>query len=73
MIRLLNKNSDLLCSQESSRVLVLKTVSIHTRHVLHRRSPLEGTFNVFPGLTSFGRDVKLGVPCLDAACTVGLN
>ena len=22
---------------------------------------------------SFGRDVKLGVPCLDAACTVGLN
>ena len=24
-------------------------------------------------LKSFGRDVKLGVPCLDAACTVGLN
>ena len=23
--------------------------------------------------SSFGRDVKLGVPCLDAACTVGLN
>ena len=22
---------------------------------------------------SFGRDVKLGVPCLDAACIVGLN
>ena len=22
---------------------------------------------------SFGRDVKLGVPCLDAACMVGLN
>ena len=22
--------------------------------------------------SSFGRDVKLGVPCLDAACTVGL-
>ena len=22
---------------------------------------------------SFGRDVKLGVPCLEAACTVGLN
>ena len=22
---------------------------------------------------SFGRDVKLGVPCLDAACTVGLS
>ena len=22
---------------------------------------------------SFGRDVKLGVPCLDAVCTVGLN
>ena len=22
---------------------------------------------------SFGRDVNLGVPCLDAACTVGLN
>ena len=34
---------------------------------------------VLRGLTSqlaalsFGRDVKLGVPCLDAACTVGLN
>ena len=24
-------------------------------------------------LPSFGRDVKLGVPCLDAACIVGLN
>ena len=24
-------------------------------------------------LPSFRRDVKLGVPCLDAACTVGLN
>ena len=24
-------------------------------------------------LPSFERDVKLGVPCLDAACTVGLN
>ena len=24
-------------------------------------------------LSSFGRDVKLGVPCLDAPCTVGLN
>ena len=24
-------------------------------------------------LSSFGRDVKLGVPCLDVACTVGLN
>ena len=23
--------------------------------------------------SSFGRDVKLGVPCLNAACTVGLN
>ena len=23
--------------------------------------------------SSFGRDVKLGVPCLDAACTVGPN
>ena len=23
--------------------------------------------------SSFGRDVKLGVPCLHAACTVGLN
>ena len=23
--------------------------------------------------SSFGRDVKQGVPCLDAACTVGLN
>ena len=23
--------------------------------------------------SSFGRDVKLGVPCLDAACTVSLN
>ena len=23
--------------------------------------------------SSFGRDVKLGVPCLDAACTMGLN
>ena len=23
--------------------------------------------------SSFGRDVKIGVPCLDAACTVGLN
>ena len=23
--------------------------------------------------SSFGRNVKLGVPCLDAACTVGLN
>ena len=23
--------------------------------------------------SSFGRDVKLGVPCLDAACNVGLN
>ena len=23
--------------------------------------------------SSFRRDVKLGVPCLDAACTVGLN
>ena len=22
---------------------------------------------------AFGRDSKLGVPCLDAACTVGLN
>ena len=22
---------------------------------------------------SFGRDATLGVPCLDAACTVGLN
>ena len=22
---------------------------------------------------SFGRDVKLGVPCLNAACIVGLN
>ena len=22
---------------------------------------------------SFGRDVKLGVPCLDATCLVGLN
>ena len=24
-------------------------------------------------LPSFGRDVQLGVPCLDAACIVGLN
>ena len=23
--------------------------------------------------SSFGRDVNLGVPCLDAACTVSLN
>ena len=23
--------------------------------------------------SSFGRDVKLGVPCQDATCTVGLN
>ena len=23
--------------------------------------------------SSFGRDAKLGVPCLDAACTMGLN
>ena len=23
--------------------------------------------------SSFGTDVKLGVPCLDTACTVGLN
>ena len=23
--------------------------------------------------SSFGRDIKVGVPCLDAACTVGLN
>ena len=23
--------------------------------------------------SSFGRDVKLGAPCLDAACKVGLN
>ena len=23
-------------------------------------------------IPSFGRDVKLGVPCLDAACIVGL-
>jgi len=22
---------------------------------------------------SFGKDVKLGVPCVDAACIVGLN
>ena len=22
---------------------------------------------------SFGRDVKLGIPCMDAACIVGLN
>ena len=31
------------------------------------------TSNVFVLSSSFGRDVKLGVPCLDAACTVGLN
>ena len=55
MIRLLNKNSDnirkqnslllfnldhLDCSQESSRILVLKTLSIHARHVLYIRTLL---------------------------------
>ena len=28
---------------------------------------------LFAGFLSFGRDVKLGVPCQDAACIVGLN
>ena len=33
--------------------------------------PDEGPKQLIP--LSFGRDVKLGVPCLDAACIVGLN
>ena len=41
MIRLLNKISDLKCSQESSRVLVRNTVTIHTRHVLYIRTLLK--------------------------------
>ena len=34
-----------------------------------------GFDNIMSQLTSssFGRNVKLGVPCLDAACKVGLN
>ena len=41
MIRLLNKISDLKCSQESSRVLVLKTVLIQARNVLYIRTLLK--------------------------------
>ena len=40
MIRLLSKNSDCKCSQESSRIPVLKTVSIHARYVLYIRTLL---------------------------------
>ena len=40
MTRLLNKNSDLICSQESSRILALKTVPIYAWHVLYVRNVL---------------------------------
>ena len=37
---LLNKNSDFKCSEQSSSILVLKTVSVHARHVLYMRTLL---------------------------------
>ena len=40
MIKSLNKNSDSKCSQESSRIPVLKTVSFHAGHVMYRRTLL---------------------------------
>ena len=40
MIRIENKNSDLKCCQELSRTLMLKTVSVHARHVLYIRTLL---------------------------------
>ena len=41
------------------------------RQKLNGRPPDEQPKQLTP--LSFGRDVKLGVPCLDAACIVGLN
>jgi len=38
MIRLLNMNSELKCFLESSRILVLKTRSMHAKHVLYIRT-----------------------------------
>ena len=58
---------------------------IYLKQILHASAKINVTCYIklwmgdLGGLTSqltsssFGRDVKLGVPCLDAACTVGLN
>ena len=57
MIRLLSKNSDLTCSQESPTFSVLKTVSSHARHVLYIRTLLRtlqaGIKNTNPLITNF--------------------
>ena len=44
-----------------------------THHFQQHLSFVDCAMKLIIKTLNFGRDVKLGVPCLDAACIVGLN
>ena len=60
-----------VASGPASSISLLKLSMAVYGQKLDGRPPDERPEQLTP--PSFGRDVELGVPCLDAACIVGLN
>ena len=63
------QNTGYLCKQRARLELLFSAQQ--TSKVKLRMGDLRGLTSQL--ISSFGRDIKLGVPCLDVACTVGLN